>query len=72
MFLFIIAAIALVAVFLLISTMQDTPSAEPMTEMQAPDNSTGKVVPRLYGKARMYGNNIFYGNLSSIAIVVDT
>lgn len=72
MWLFIIAAIALVAVFLLISTMQQQPSAEPMTEIQAPDNSTGKAVPRLYGKARMYGNNIYYGPPTATAIVVET
>ena len=71
MFLFIIVGIMLVATFLFISSLSTASYADAMTDIQAPDNSSGKAIPRLYGKAYLYGNNIYYGGLSSIAIQVD-
>ena len=72
MFLLVLVTIILAAVFLMISVMTPQQSAGPMTAIQAPDNSTGKAVPRLYGRALLYGNNIYYGGLSSYAIRVDS
>ncbi len=58
--LFIIVAVALIAVFLFISSMSMQQDVEQNTEINIPDNSIGKPVPRLYGKSRLYGNCLYY------------
>lgn len=72
MFLLAILVIGLlVATFIMFSGLPQQSSATAITEIQAPDNSAGKAIPRLYGKARLNGNNIFYGNLEAVEIVVE-
>ena len=66
--LLILVAIALVAVFLFISSMNQSDGAEAMTEIQAPDNSIGKAVRRLYVKAYLYGNCIYHGGLKAYEV----
>ena len=68
MFLLVLAGLVLIATFLYISSMAAAPDMEAMSEIQAPDNSSGKAVPRLYGKVRLWGNNIYYGGLTAVAI----
>jgi len=66
MFLFILTALLLVAVFLFMPTLnEEQPTPASLKDFNYPDNSIGKPVARLYGLARLYGNCIWYGNLAS-------
>ncbi len=71
MFLFLLVAMVLVVAFLFIMMNTNQPDAVANTEIQAPDNSTGKAIPRLYGISKMYGNNIYYGGLTAYPIKED-
>ena len=63
---FAIVLISLLATFLFApSALQDTPLPAGMNDFNFPDNSSGKPVPRLYGKARLSGNCIYVGGLRS-------
>lgn len=71
MWMFVVVAILLVAVYLLIpSATSETPSPAGMSDFNFPDNSIGKPVTRLYGKARLYGNCIYAGGLRNEKIEV--
>ena len=60
---------ALAVLFLV--NMPTTAAASPNREITFPDNSAGKIVPRLYGKHRMFGNAIYAGNIDSAQILID-
>ncbi len=66
MWLFLLVAVLLVAVFLFMPVQnEEQPAPASLKDFNYPDNSIGKPVARLYGFARLYGNCIWYGKLRS-------
>lgn len=55
---FLVALIVVAFLFMFSTTPQSGASA--LSEITEPDNSIGKAVPRLYGKAMMVGNCLYY------------
>jgi len=67
--LFFLVAVLLIATYLLMPgppNMNASPTS--LEDFQVPDNSSFKVVPRVYGTVYLKGNYIYYGNLNSSAI----
>lgn len=69
MVLFILTAVLLIAMYLL-TPGPEAPEAASLKDFNVPDNNIGSPVPRLYGRARLFGNCIYYGNLTSRVIEV--
>ncbi len=60
---FIISAIVSVAAYLLTpSATDDAVEASSEDSFKSPDNNNGRVIPRVYGYARLSGNCIYYGD----------
>jgi len=69
-FLFVAAVLIVTFIF---APIPSQPTMQPagLDEFQIPDNSTYKVVPRVYGTAYLKGNCIYYGNLNTTRIMSD-
>lgn len=65
--------IAVAAAFILAPRPQDAGmSPAGLDDFTVPDNSSSRVVPRIYGTAYVKGNCIYYGNLNNREIRVSS
>lgn len=70
---FIFTVAALVVAFLFMPVAQNqSMKASGLDEFSVPDNSSSRVVPRVYGTAYLKGNCIYYGNLTNTEIRVSS
>ena len=70
---------ALAALLVVVYLFAPVPSAEMgaqspsgIDDFQMPDNSSSRVIPKVYGTAYLKGNCIYYGGLESRAIYTET
>ena len=67
--LFLITLVLLVATYLFMPTpQQQQQSPNSLDDFDMPDNSNTRLVPKVYGRAYLSGNCVYYGNLNNTPI----